>query len=120
MLTESEVIKAVCVFLKESGFHVSRSLCETERGIDIQALAPDGKTQVSIEAKGETSSKATTSRYGKPFNGGQVLDHVSKALYCAARDCSASLAAIAFPKNDAHVKCVRKILSSLKRLEIEV
>ncbi len=57
MLTESEVIKAVCGFLESNGFQVRQALCETERGVDILATAPDGKRQVSVEAKGETSSK---------------------------------------------------------------
>jgi hypothetical protein len=98
MLTESEVIRAVCGFLEGNRFQVRQALCETERGVDIQGITPDGKRQVSIEAKGETSSKPITNRYGKPFDGGQVLGHVSKAFYCAARDCSSSLAGIALPQ----------------------
>lgn len=120
MLTEFEVIEAVCAFLRRKSFQIDQALRETEHGIDIQAVAPDGKQQVSIEAKGETSSKPDTRRYGKPFSRGQVLDHVSKAFYCAARDCSGSLAGIAFPKNDAHLECVDRIQPVLRRLQIEV
>jgi hypothetical protein len=53
MLTEPEVIASVCRFLKKNRFRAIRFLSETEHGIDIQALAPDGKTKVSIEAKGK-------------------------------------------------------------------
>lgn len=120
MLTEYEVVKAVCGFLENNGFQVRQALCETERGVDILAMSPNGQRQVSIEAKGETSSKPSTNRYGKAFNGGQVLDHVSKALYCAARECSSSLAGIALPKNELHVKCVNRILPALRTLQIEV
>ena len=121
MLTESQVIESVCQHIKNKGFVVSRFLCEIERGIDIEAVAPDGRTQVSIEAKGETSSKSRSNRFGKPFNSGQVFDHVSKAFYCAARDTSAGMmAGIAFPKNDLHLKSVAKILPALTRLNIEV
>ena len=78
MLTESEVIAAVCGFLRARNFHILQSLTEVERGVDIKAIAPDGKTQVSIEAKGETSSKSITARFGKPFDSKQVLDHARK------------------------------------------
>ena len=119
MLTESEVIGSVCDFLKVHGFRVTRQLCEIEHGIDIEALAPDGQ-RVSIEAKGETSSKAYSNRYGKAFTGSQTLDHVSKALYCAARDCPDRLAGIALPHNTAHLNCIEKILPALRTLQIEV
>jgi hypothetical protein len=121
MLTESKVIAATCSFLRSKGFTITKALLETEHGIDIEGLAPDRKTKFSIEAKGETSSKPTTARFGKPFDSKQVFDHVSKAFYCAARDSSKGLVAgIALPRNDAHVKCVEKILPALRRLEIEV
>jgi len=121
MLTESEVIASVCRFLKKNRFRVTRFLSETERGIDIQALTPDGKQHVSIEAKGETSSKAGSGRFGKAFDSGQAWDHVSKAFYCAARDCSIGLiSGNALPKNERHVKFVQKILPALKQLRIEV
>jgi hypothetical protein len=121
MLTESQVINSVCRLLETKGFHVIRQLSESEQGIDIEAVAPDGKTKVSIEAKGETSSKPTTARFGKPFDSKQVFDHVAKAFYCAARDGSLGMmAGIALPKNVAHVKCVQKILPALRRLSIEV
>ncbi len=51
MLTESEVIAATCLFLKSKGFRITQSLLETEHGVDIEAVAPDGKTKISIEAK---------------------------------------------------------------------
>ncbi len=120
-MTESQIISAVRRFLESNGFQVTRTLSEVEHGIDIEAIAPDRVSNVSIEAKGETSSKVGTARFGKPFNSGQVFDHVSKAFYCAARDSSIGLlAGVAFPHNEVHVKCVDKILPALKKLGIEV
>ena len=86
MLTESDVIAAVCDYLRDHAYRVTQQLTETEAGDDIIAVAPDGQ-QVMIEAKGETSSKSHTTRYGKPFSPSQVLDHVSKAFYRAAIPC---------------------------------
>jgi hypothetical protein len=121
MLTESEVIAATCRFLKSKRFRITRALSETEQGLDIESVAPNGETKFSIEAKGETSSKSTTARFGKPFDSKQVFDHVSKAFYCAARDTSKDLmSGIALPRNQAHVKCVEKILPALIKLRIEV
>jgi hypothetical protein len=121
MLTESKVIAATCSFLRSKGFTITKALLETEHGIDIEGLAPDRKTKFSIEAKGETSSKPTTARFGKPFDSKQVFDHVSKAFYCAARDRSLGLmAGMALPHNAAHLKCVENILPALNKLGIEV
>jgi hypothetical protein len=121
MLYEQQVVDGVCCFLAKKGFRITQRLATTEHGEDIRALAPDRKQQVTIEAKGATSSKAKSNRYGKPFNSGQVRDHVAKAVHCAARFVSTdTLTGVAFPKNDAHVKCVSKILPALKRLRIEV
>lgn len=121
MLTESEVIGATCRFLKSQRFLITQALSETEQGVDIEGFAPDGETKFSIEAKGETSSKSTTARFGKPFDSKQVFDHVSKAFYCAARDSSNGyMSGIALPRNEAHVKSVKKILPALRKLGIEV
>jgi hypothetical protein len=121
MLTESEVIAATSLFLKSKDFRITQSLLETEHGVDIEAVAPDGKTKISIEAKGETSSKQSTTRFGKPFDSQQVFDHVAKAFYCAARDNSMGLlAGVALPKNELHIACVQKILPAFKKLGVEV
>ena len=50
-----------------------------------------------------------------------MRDHVAKAVYSAARFVSTdTLTGVAFPKNDAHIKCVSRILPALKKLRIEV
>jgi hypothetical protein len=121
MLYESQVVDSVCRFLTQNGFRVTQRLATNAHGEDIRALAPDRKQQVTIEAKGATSSRAKSNRYGKPFNSGQVRDHVAKAVYSAARYVSTdTLTGVAFPQNDAHVKCVDKIMPALKKLKIEV
>jgi hypothetical protein len=121
MLTESEIIGAVRLFLESNGFQVHICRTETEQGIDIEATAPDGQTRISIEAKGETSSRPTTARFGRPFSPNQALDHLAKAFYCAARDSSQGLkAGIALPRNEAHERHANKILPALRRMGIEV
>ena len=120
MLTESQVIQKVCAFLENNHFRIISSCSETEHGIDIEAVAPNGRI-ASIEAKGETSSQHHTNRYGEPFSPGQVRHHVSVALYAAARHFgTGKLAGLALPKNVDHQKCIEKILPALRQLQIEV
>ena len=120
MLTESQVIAAVCHFLKQRRFQIKQQLSEKQKGYDIIAVAPDGK-EVVIEAKGETSSMAHTNRFGKEFSTSQIFDHVSKAVYCAATYVSKNIpGGIALPMNKGHQKHVAAILPALKALEIEV
>ena len=96
-------------------------LIETQQGEDMIAFAPNGTQRITIEAKGETSSKSTTSRFGKSFDSRQVRTHVSRAFYCAAQHCCGDeFSAIALPKNELHTNCVRNIRPALKRLGIEV
>lgn len=120
MLTESEVINAVCQFLKNHRYRVTQKLSETQAGDDIVAFSPNGK-KIMIEAKGETSSKPHTARFGKPFSPNQAHDHVSKAFFRAAFYAAQKISAgIALPKNDTHIACVDKIQPILGKLKIEV
>ncbi len=57
MLCEQQVVAGVCRFLTDNGFRITQCLATTEHGEDIRALAPDRKQQVTIEAKGATSSR---------------------------------------------------------------
>src|SRR5688572_28105246 len=120
MLTEFQVISAVCAFLDRKGFRITQKLPETQRGIDIRAIARDGR-EVGIEAKGETSSMQHSARYGKVFSPGQVFDHVAKAMYTAAcYSANGMLSGVAFPGNESHVKQVAPIAHAFRTLEIEV
>jgi uncharacterized protein (DUF433 family) len=120
MLTESEVIVAVCEFLKSKGFEVAKFRNEVQQGIDIEGVAPDGR-RISIEAKGETSSKPATAGFGRPFSRDQAFDHVAKAVYCAARDTSRELTAgVALPRNEPHIEWVEEVLPALRKMGIEV
>ena len=120
MLTESEIIKAVCRFLENHGYRVTQQLSETQAGDDIIAFSLTGK-KIMIEAKGETSSKSHTARFGKPFSPNQAHDHVSKAFFRAASYASQRIfAGIALPKNAAHISCVAKIQPVLEKLKVEV
>jgi hypothetical protein len=121
MLTESQVIAGVCKVLENNKFIIVSFCSETQKEYDIVAIHPTDQKEVRIEAKGETSSKRGTRRYGLPFTKSQVLDHVSKALYRAASNISTNIySGVAFPENEDHIAAVRLIEPALKRLQIEV
>lgn len=121
MLTESQVIHHVCTFLEARHFHITQRLTEVQRGYDIIATSPDSHRQIVIEAKGETSSKKHTARYGHAFTANQVYDHVAKAFYCASTYVAKGfLGGIAVPKNQAHEKHLFAIMDALKLLNVEV
>ena len=123
MLTENDVIQAVAEFLPSLG-HAVESTCTTnQRGVDIVARHAATVRRLRVEAKGGTSSKEHTDRFGQGFNGGQVLSHVSRALYKAAamlRAYPADEVALALPDDEQHRRRIEAILPALGRLGISV
>lgn len=102
MLTENDVIEAVCAFLTEHGWATVSTANTRQRGDDI--IAEKNKHRLLIEAKGGTSSKEQTARFGVSFNLGQVRTHVAVAVLRSLRVVSLGrdIAALAFPDNDHH------------------
>ena len=83
------------------------------------------KRKIFVEAKGGTSSKEKTNRYGKGFTPNQAKSHVSVALYCAARlhetaDAEGADIALAFPDDATHRKLVKNIEKALSALNVAV
>lgn len=66
MLTENDIVENLSKFLKLKGYTISQQLTTNQTGIDI--IAENESEKLYIEAKGETSSKETSNRFGKPFN----------------------------------------------------
>lgn len=71
MLSENDVIQLVCAELEQNGYIIEQKLSTNQTGIDIIAISPDG-VFCGVEAKGATSSKINSSRYGEGFNTSQV------------------------------------------------
>lgn len=119
MLYEDDVVDAVCIDLDRRGWQIEQRLTPTQQGIDV--IASRAGTRLCIEAKGETSGKDHTARYGKPFDSKQINSHVSRAFYAAATAMSAgNVGAIALPDSAGHQACVAKIAPALERLGIPV
>ncbi len=121
MLFENDVIDSVIQYLKKKGFNIRSSSDTYSHGIDIVA-EKDGR-MMYVEAKGQTSSKPHTKRYGLEFTRNQKMDHVSKAIYSALKTknlYSGSLVAIALPADDVHRELVTAVLPSLKQVGVQV
>lgn len=81
--------------------------------------------EVRVEAKGATSSKPGTARFGRPFSRAQARSHVSRAFFTAAAAFSDSsdaevIAAMAFPDERNHRELVGEIQSALELIGIAV
>lgn len=106
---------------RENGWTVVSTCNELQRGDDIVAEHPGSGRTVVVEARGETSSKASSRRHGQPFNSAQVSSHVSRAFYRAAQSVGSSrLSAMALPRTALHIDRVRRIDRALRQLDLEV
>jgi len=120
-LYENDVVDFVIRYLEVNGFRILSSSDTYSHGYDIVA-EKDGKT-LYIEAKGQTSSKPGTSRYGKEFNRNQKIDHVSKAIYSALKtknQLMRSQVGIALPADEVHIELIEAVIPSLKQIGIQV
>lgn len=122
MLTEDDVVEAVCRHLETGGYRIVSRCTTSDRGEDIVAEHPSSGVTLRGEAKGETSNKPATARVGKPFDGGQVQHHVAKAFYTAAAmlDGEGGRACVAFPDTPLHREYLGRIRAAIHRLDISV
>lgn len=120
ILTEDEVVEAVCRYLTDRGFQVDTTANVFQKGHDIVAHGQRGA--LTIEAKGAGSSKPATARFGREFTSAQVFDHVAKAVLKALRVTSegTSRAGIALPQNPLHLREVELVHAALAAAEIGV
>ena len=80
-LTENEVVDALVKHFSDRGFAIEGQCSTLETGVDVVAWDSRAGVRWRVEAKGGTSSKPGTARYGKPFTRNQVKTHVSVAFF---------------------------------------
>jgi len=116
MLDENQVIDIICNHLEKQDYTIEQKLHTTEKGIDIIALNNRDGTRLIIEAKGGTSSRIGSNRYGKPYTKSQLFDRVSKGMYTSLKMYSENIGdskiitAMAFPD----LAEIRKLLEPIK------
>ncbi|MTI47851.1 MAG: hypothetical protein FH761_08420 [Firmicutes bacterium] len=124
MITENEVIEFTCNYLQSKGYKIEQALNTRQQGIDI--IANNSEGVLKIEAKGGTSSKKGTSRYGKGFNRNQVKTHISVALFVISKlitqekDIGNIKYGFALPYDDKHISIMNDIEHVIKKLGIFV
>ena len=121
ILDENDVVNDMKEFLKTQGYKIKNSCNTNQKGVDI--VAEKGEQELWVEAKGGTSSKKNSSRYGLPFTTNQVKVHVSRAVYQAlsALDSDENpQSAIALPDDEKHRQEIDKVRKSLEKLGIVV
>lgn len=125
MITENEVVQWLSEYLIRQGYRINRQLTTLEQGIDIDATHIASGRHLLVEAKGGTSSKESTVRFGRPFSLNQAKSHVAVAFYCAAKMLQKFAperpqVALAFPDDKNHRRIVEAIAVSLATLDISV
>ncbi len=80
-MDENQVVAAVCQDLENKGYFILQKCHTKQHGIDIIAEHQVSKQKLLIEAKGGTSSREGSSRFGKAYTQSQVFDVTSKGLF---------------------------------------
>ena len=122
MLTENDVVIAVSNFLKSEGYSIEQALTTSQQGIDIEATSSTG-TRCFVEAKGATSSKVSSKRYGQEFNNNQIKTHIAVALLKSFQTLQIHPTAevvIALPGNVGHRKVLDSMLTPTKKSGIRI
>ncbi len=128
-LDENAVVVAVVERLRSDGYKIDLELLTTQHGIDVIASHPHKNVRVLVEAKGGTSSRLGSQRYGKPYDRNQVFDRVSKGIFTCLqlrsrsenKDKSSVTIILAVPeKPDFFKMYLETVSSSLEAAGIEV
>ena len=117
MLNENDVVGIVERHLRDSGWRILRRSSTTQTGPDLEAEHPTSARHLFVEAKGATSARPGSRRYGKPFDRNQARDHVANAFYSAAKVQDGHASAIALPRTpypEDFVEAIRRALVTLK------
>lgn len=80
-MDENAVIDSVCARLQALDCEVTQRLRPTQQGIDIIAHNPKSGEQFFIEAKGGTSSRQSSPRFGQPYTPSVVFNRVAKGVF---------------------------------------
>jgi hypothetical protein len=80
-MDENAVIGALCTYLEANHYEVQQRLHTSQQGIDIIAKHSQTGRGIVIEAKGATSSREGSARFGLGFTATQVFDRVAKGVF---------------------------------------
>jgi Holliday junction resolvase-like predicted endonuclease len=117
------VIEILSDYLKSQGYSIMQSLTTLQKGIDL--IAENSEECLYIEAKGATSAREGSNRFGKEFNSAQVRTHISEAIFASLKvlnnkKTAKIKAAIALPASTLHIREIEKVKHILKEIGIKV
>jgi hypothetical protein len=124
-MDENFVVEAVFAYLLEHGHRIEQRRDTTHQGIDIIAVEVSSGRRFYIEAKGATSSREGSARFGQGFTSSQIFDRVAKGVYtglCLRSHYSddRSRVALAFPDLSGFETRLEPIRQQLKDAGLEV
>jgi hypothetical protein len=80
-MDENVVVESACQRLKTAGCEIVERRTTKEQGIDIVAHNPSNGHDFYVEAKGGTSSRIGSRRFGLAYTQSQVFDRVAKGVF---------------------------------------
>ena len=80
-MNENAVISSVCSRLESLGCEIDHWCTTKERGIDVIAHNLSNGHKFFIEAKGGTSSREGSARFGRIYSQSQIFDRVAKGVF---------------------------------------
>jgi hypothetical protein len=125
-MDENQVIHSLCAHLASTGYEITQQLHTTEHGIDIIATERTTGRKLLVEAKGGTSSRVGSNRFGLPYTQTQVYDRVSKGIFTVMQlrsqhpDTLAVSVALAVPDSPWFRQYIRSVIVQLAALSIQV
>ncbi|MGY0565417.1 MAG: restriction endonuclease [Paraglaciecola chathamensis] len=122
MLTENDVVNYVCEYLLNNNYQIEQKLTTSQTGVDIIAQKKNGQ-KIYVEAKGATSSKKSSSRFGKEFNSSQVKSHVGVALVATFKlkhQYQNAEVVIALPGNETHKNLIFSMKEPLLKSGVSI
>jgi hypothetical protein len=121
LLDENAVVRHICAALTSCGWNVERFAHTSQTGVDVVAVRKDKR--IYIEAKGITSSKPDSSRFGSLQTSSQIFIQVAAALLKTAEMRAANPkdeVAMALPDHPAMRRRIAPIESVLEAARIGV
>jgi hypothetical protein len=122
LLGEMDIVRCVTAFLETKQYSItSKVRSVSDHGDDIVAVSPLTKVRLTVEAKGQTSTKSWSNRFGKEFDRNQKRDHLGKALLKSCEHIDRNeTAAIALPDDRVNRELIDSIVGAISRLGIVV
>lgn len=116
------IIESVCKYLETKGYQITSKVGSVnEHCIEIVTMSQHTDVRLYVEAKGQTSSKSETKRFGKEFNRNQKRDHIGKALLKSCEWTQQNeAAAIALPDDTVDRDLINFITTAIAHLGIAV